>query len=64
MHNLALPPQQREVALLIAQGRSNQEIAAALNVSPNTASYHVKQLFLRLDAHERTEALQKILQGQ
>lgn len=61
MHNLALPPQQREVALLIAQGRSNQEIAVALNVSPNTASYHVKQLFLRLDAHERTEALQKIL---
>jgi DNA-binding NarL/FixJ family response regulator len=63
MHGLSLPPQQREVALLIAQGKSNQEIAQVLNVSPNTASYHIKQLFLRLDAHERTEALQKILAG-
>ncbi len=63
MHGLGLPPQQREVALLIAQGKSNQEIAQALSVSPNTASYHVKQLFMRLDAHERSEALQKILGG-
>ena len=63
MHGLGLPPQQREVALLIAQGKSNQEIAQSLHVSPNTASYHVKQLFMRLDAHERTEALQKILAG-
>ena len=61
MHGLGLPPQQREVALLIAQGKSNQEIAQALSVSPNTASYHIKQLFMRLDAHERSEALQKIL---
>ena len=63
MHGLGLPPQQREVALLIAQGKSNLEIAQALSVSPNTASYHIKQLFMRLDAHERSEALQKILAG-
>lgn len=61
MHHLELSPQQREVAILLAQGRSNPEIAAALQVSRNTAIYHIKQLFTRLDAHDRGEALQRIL---
>jgi DNA-binding CsgD family transcriptional regulator len=61
MHHLQLSPQQREVALLLAQGRSNPEIADALNVSRNTAIYHIKQLFTRLDAHDRSEALSRIL---
>jgi DNA-binding CsgD family transcriptional regulator/GAF domain-containing protein len=61
MHQLDLPPQQREVALLIAQGRSNVEIAKELGISGNTANYHVRQLFFRLDVHERGEALRKIL---
>lgn len=61
MHHLQLSPQQREVALLLAQGRSNPEIATALNVTRNTAIYHIKQLFTRLDAHDRGEALTRIL---
>lgn len=61
MGSLDLPPQQREVALLLARGMSNQEISVALNVSNNTASYHVKQLFFRLDAHDRAEAVARIL---
>jgi len=61
MHHLDLSPQQREVALLLAQGHSNPEIATSLNVSRNTAIYHIKQLFARLDAHDRGEALQRIL---
>jgi DNA-binding CsgD family transcriptional regulator len=61
MGALELSPQQREVALLLAQGKSNQEIGAALNVSNNTASYHIKQLFLRLDAHDRAEAVSRLL---
>ncbi len=61
MGSLDLSPQQREVALLLAQGKSNQEISAALNVSNNTTSYHVKQLFFRLDAHDRAEAVSRIL---
>ncbi len=62
MGSLELSPQQREVALLLAQGKSNQEIGAALNVSNNTASYHIKQLFLRLDAHDRAEAVSRLLE--
>ena len=61
MAKLDLSPQQREVALLLAQGKSNAEIAVALEVAPNTANYHVKQLFARLDAHDRAEAVARIV---
>lgn len=61
MQRLALSPQQREVGLLLAQGKSNPEIAGALGVSLNTANYHVKQLFAKLNTHERTEVAPKLL---
>jgi DNA-binding CsgD family transcriptional regulator len=59
-----LSPQQREIALQIALGRSNAEISDRLGVSLNTVAYHVKQLFLRLDVHTRTEAVEKIAWGE
>ncbi|MGL4234181.1 MAG: response regulator transcription factor [Casimicrobium sp.] len=52
---LDLSPQQREVALMIALGHTNAEIAEKLDVSVNTAGYHVKQVFAKLDVHERGE---------
>jgi DNA-binding CsgD family transcriptional regulator len=60
MGRLPLSPQQREIALMIAQGRSNQEIAEALGVSGNTVAYHIKQLFLKLDVHDRAGAVERI----
>lgn len=50
---LGLSPQQREVAVLMARGHSNAEIAQALGVSVNTAAYHAKQVFARLQVHDR-----------
>jgi DNA-binding CsgD family transcriptional regulator len=51
----------RELAVLheIAAGRSNKEIAEHLNVSPNTVKTHVANLFEKLDASRRTEAINK-----
>jgi DNA-binding CsgD family transcriptional regulator len=51
----------RELAVLheIAAGRSNNEIAAQLNVSPHTVKTHVARLFEKLDARRRTEAINK-----
>lgn len=63
MGGFDISPQQREVALLLAQGRSNQQIGTALNVSGNTVNYHIKQLFMRLDAHDRAGAVAKMLAG-
>src|SRR6266581_1488334 len=57
----ALSPQQREVALLIAAGKSNREIADELGLSFNTASSHVKQVYARLEVNERNAVAQKLL---
>lgn len=51
----------RELAVLheIAAGRSNKEIARALDVSPNTVKTHVARLFEKLDVQRRTDAINK-----
>jgi DNA-binding CsgD family transcriptional regulator len=63
MGRLPLSPQQREIALMIAQGKSNHEIAEALGVSGNTVAYHIKQLFMKLDVHDRSGAVHRITSG-
>ena len=45
-----------EVLRLIAQGRSNRAIAAALYLSPRTAERHVANIYLKLGAHSKAEA--------
>jgi DNA-binding NarL/FixJ family response regulator len=61
LSGLGLSPKQREVALGLAKGSSNREIAAAMGVSINTVAYHIKQLFQRLDTHDRQQMIAKIL---
>jgi len=48
-----------EVLTLMAQGYSNQEIADKLFVSLNTIKTHSTNLFSKLDARRRTQAVQK-----
>lgn len=49
----------RELAVLreLAQGRSNQEIADQLAISPNTVKTHISRLFEKLGASRRTDAI-------
>ena len=56
---LGISPRELEVLHEIAAGRSNNEIAAQLNVSPHTVKTHVARLFDKLDASRRTEAINK-----
>jgi DNA-binding NarL/FixJ family response regulator len=56
-----LSPKQRDVALGLAKGSSNREIAAAMGVTINTVAYHIKQLFQRLDTLDRQQMIAKIL---
>jgi len=51
------------VALLLARGFTNVQVAAELSVTLNTASDHVKQLFAKLDAHDRAEVIARVLGG-
>ncbi|HSE46466.1 MAG TPA: response regulator transcription factor [Gemmatimonadales bacterium] len=43
-----------EVLVLVAQGDSNGQIAGKLNLSVNTVRAHLRSLFAKLEAHERT----------
>jgi non-specific serine/threonine protein kinase len=52
-----LTAREREVLELIAQGRSNREIAEALFVTEHTVKYHVASLFTKLDVTSRAEAV-------
>lgn len=48
-----------EVLGLIAQGMSNKEIADRLFVSTSTVKTHSSNLFMKLDARRRTQAIQR-----
>lgn len=48
-----LTEREREVASLIAQGRSNREIAAALTLSDRTVAVHVANILSKLDFTSR-----------
>lgn len=59
LEQLGITPREMEVLELIAQGLSNQEIADRLFVSLNTVKTHTSNVFSKLDAQRRTQAIQK-----
>ena len=52
-----LTPRELEVLRLLVAGRSNPEIAAALFISPRTATTHVSHIFAKLGVATRAEAV-------
>jgi two-component system, NarL family, response regulator LiaR len=59
LEKLGITPREYEVLQLIAQGLSNQEIADQLFVSLNTVKTHTANVYAKLDAQRRTQAIQK-----
>ena len=51
-----LSPREREVLVLVAEGKTNQEIADALFISQRTASDHVGAILRKLNVSTRAEA--------
>jgi DNA-binding NarL/FixJ family response regulator len=51
-----LTPRELAVLQLVATGRSNKEIVAALNVSLSTVKLHLQNIFSKLGAQDRTQA--------
>jgi DNA-binding CsgD family transcriptional regulator len=51
----ALTPREREVALLLADGLTNTELARRLYISPRTAAVHVSHILRKLGVASRTE---------
>ncbi|GAA2654046.1 response regulator transcription factor [Streptomyces vastus] len=51
----SLTPRETEVLTLVAQGRSNTEIAEQLFVSAHTVKTHMNRLLAKLDARDRAQ---------
>lgn len=58
-----LTAREREVLALLAEGRSNREIAADLGLSPKTVNRHVENIFDKLGVSSRAAAVAKGLKG-
>ena len=63
-----LTPREREIVQLLAEGKSNKEVAAVLGISVKTAETHRANIMLKLNFHSVTELVRyalrnKIIQG-
>ncbi|NRQ39099.1 response regulator transcription factor [Nonomuraea sp. NN258] len=50
-----LTPRERELVAWVATGRSNEEIAAELTISPDTVRTHVSRAMVKLHARDRAQ---------
>jgi LuxR family maltose regulon positive regulatory protein len=55
----ALSERELEVLRFVADGLSNPEIARRLYLSPNTLKAHAQNIFLKLDVHNRVQAVKR-----
>jgi DNA-binding NarL/FixJ family response regulator len=53
----SLSPREIEVLSLAASGNSNKQVAAKLRISEDTVKGHMKMIFLKLGASDRTHAV-------
>jgi len=60
---VGLTPREFEVLALVAQGLSNDEIAAQLFVSPNTLKSHIRTTYKRIGVTTRAQAVVWALQN-
>ena len=59
LQQIGISKREYEVLELMAQGLSNQEIADKLFVSLNTIKTHSSNIFMKLDARRRTQAIHR-----
>jgi DNA-binding CsgD family transcriptional regulator len=58
-----LTPREAEVALLLAEGRSNDDLAERLYISPHTVRHHVEKVLRKLDCASRAGVAHTLLQS-
>ena len=56
-----LTPQQMQIAAMVAEGRTNRNIADSLFLSPKTIEFHLGHVFRKLDVSNRTELTRAML---
>ena len=56
-----LTPQETQVLALLVQGHYKKTAADVLGISVNTVSFHLKNIYVKLQVHSKTEAVVKAL---
>jgi DNA-binding NarL/FixJ family response regulator len=56
-----LTPAEERVAALVAEGRPNREVAAALYLSENTVESHLSHIYAKLGVRSRTELARRLV---
>ena len=56
-----LTPQEGELLRLLADGHHRKTAAQELGISVNTVSFHLKNIYDKLQVHSKTEAVAKAL---
>ena len=59
-----LTPQELQIAVLLAGGKTTREAAAALFLSPKTIEYHLRHVYLKLGIHSREELADALAEGE
>jgi len=52
-----LTPKERAIVRLLADGRSNKEVARLLSITDNTVETHLRRIFRKLEVRNRTQAV-------
>ena len=61
VHRSSLTRREGEVLALLAQGTRNRTIAEALGICPETVKGHMKNIFVKLGARDRIEAVSEAI---
>jgi DNA-binding CsgD family transcriptional regulator len=56
-----LTRRESEIMVLVCSGKSNNQISQNLDISINTLKTHLKHIFKKLNAQNRTDATMKYL---
>ncbi|MEU4694691.1 AAA family ATPase [Actinoplanes sp. NPDC023714] len=63
LDGLELTAQQERIAVLVAGGATNREVAQELHLSPRTVDHHLRNVFARLGVRSRTEMARMLNAG-
>ena len=55
-----LTPQELQIALLVAQGRTNAEVGRAVYLSTRTVEFHLSRAYRKLGVASRTELTRQL----